>query len=296
MSINRPHARSIVRAGVTLAAVGVFVLAGAGIASAHVSAHSPDQLVQGGDAEIVFRSPNEEPTASLVKLQVNFSLTSPIGDAAIKPIPGWTYQLAMTTLPTPVRMTSDSISSAVQSITWTAQPGYAIKTGEFQEFDISIEGLPTNTTTMDMPAVQTYDNGDVVNWNQPTPASGVEPLHPLPELTLAAADSTGAAATGSTANMAGMTATGTPNAATGTDGTARWLGGIGLLLAALALGFGFGAFFRSRRAGSGSSGPDGGDALDDDDDDLDDSTDGDDSGADDDAPPKDERSKQGVSA
>ncbi|HEX3785203.1 MAG TPA: YcnI family protein [Pseudonocardiaceae bacterium] len=290
MSTNHPRNRLLARTGVTLAAIGVFVLAGAGIASAHVTAHSPDQLVQGGDAEIVFRSPNEEPTAAMVKLQVNFSLTSPIGDADIKPMPGWNYQVTMTTLPTPVRMSDDSISSAVQSITWTAQPGFGIKPGEFQEFDISIEGLPTNTTTMDMPAVQTYDDGDVVNWNQPTPASGVEPDHPLPHLTLAAANATddAAADSGSPAvvdGMAGMTATGTTSASAGTDNTARWLAGIGLLLAALALGFGIGTFARSRSAGSGSAGPDdGGGDDDDDDDDLDDE-----------APPKDERSKQGAS-
>lgn len=292
MSTNHPTTRRIARVGLPLAVAAGLLIGGAGIASAHVTAHSPDQLAQGGDAEIVFRSPNEQDTASMTKLEVDFSTTSPIGDAAIKPIPGWTYQVTMTNLKTPVKMADDTISSAVQSIVWTAQPGYAIKPGEFQEFTISVEGLPTNTTEMDMPAVQTYDNGAVVNWNQPTPASGQEPEHPLPHLTLltaaqaAAAANPANAATVNTANMAGMTTA----SASASDGTARWLGGIGLLLGALALGFGLGAYVRSRQAAGGSGpGPDGG--IDDDTDDTDDDDD-----IDDGTPPEGEKTKQGASA
>jgi uncharacterized protein YcnI len=267
--------------------VAGLLIGGAGIASAHVTAHSPDQLTQGGDAEIVFRSPNEQDTASMTKLAVDFSTTSPIGDADIKPIPGWTYQVTMTNLKTPVKMADDTITSAVQSIVWTAQPGYAIKPGEFQEFTISVEGLPSNTAEMDMPAVQTYDNGAVINWNQPTPANGQEPEHPLPHLALLTAAQAAAAdpANAATVDMAGMTTV----AASSTDGTARWLGGIGLLLGALALGFGLGAYARSRRAAGGSGpGPDGGIDDDDDDDDSDD--------IDDEVPPEGEKAKQGASA
>lgn len=283
MSTNQRSTRRIARVGIPLAVAAGLLIGGAGIASAHVTAHSPDQLVQGGDAEIVFRSPNEEDTASMTKLEVDFSTTSPIGDANVKPMPGWTYKVTMTNLPTPVKMTDDTITSAVKSIVWTAQPGYAIKPGEFQEFDISVEGLPTNTTTMDMPAIQTYDNGDVVNWNQPTPAGGQEPDHPLPQLTLAAADSGAAAsdnATVNVANMPGMTTT----AAASSDDTARWLGGIGLLLGALALGFGLGAYVRSRQAGGNGPGPEDGPDDVDDDDDLDDEV------------PETEKPKQGASA
>lgn len=283
MSTNHLTKRLIARAGIPLAVVAGLLIGGAGIASAHVTAHSPDQPTQGGDAEIVFRAPNESDTANFTKLAVDFSTTSPIGDANVRPMPGWTYQITMTTLKTPVKMADDTITSAVQSITWTAQPGYAIKPGEFQEFSISVEGLPTNTTTMDMPAVQSYDDGSVIDWNQPTPASGQEPEHPLPHLTLAAADSSATAANSATVSMPGMTT----NAASGSDSTARWLGGIGLLLGALALGFGLGAYARSRQAGGSGPGPD--DGIDDSDDDDDDDLHGE-------APPEGDKAKQGASA
>ncbi|HEX5119413.1 MAG TPA: DUF1775 domain-containing protein [Pseudonocardiaceae bacterium] len=178
-----------------------------------------------------------------MKLQVSFSTTSPITNADIKPVPGWTAQEAMMTLPKPVSMDNETVTTAVKSITWTAAAGGGIAPGQFQEFAISVEGLPDNTNELLMPAVQTYDNGDVLNWNQPTVAGKPEPEHPTPHLTLAPAPADGAAA------PAADTTAATPRAAAAStsDGTARWLGGVGVVLAALALGFGFGAFVRGRR-------------------------------------------------
>jgi uncharacterized protein YcnI len=231
------------RIAVTLTATGVLIIAGAGIASAHVTAHSPDNPAKGDDGEIVFRVPDEEDTANTVKVQVSFSTTSPITNADIKPVPGWTAQEAMMTLPKPVNMDNETVTTAVKSITWTAAAGGGIAPGQFQEFAISVEGLPDNTNELLMPAVQTYSNGDVVNWNQPTVAGQPEPDHPTPHLTLA----------NPTGDAAAPAAAATPPAASTSDGTARWLGGVGIVVAALALGFGVGAFVRGRRGGMSAS-------------------------------------------
>lgn len=217
------------RVTVTVAATGLFVLASAGIASAHVTAHSPDSPAKGGDAEIVFRVPDESDTAHTVKIEVDFSTTSPLSNADIKPVPGWTAQEVMMTLPKPVRMDNEDVTTAVRSITWTAQPGQGIDPGQFQEFAISVEGLPDNTNELDMPATQTYDDKQVVHWNQQTVAGQPEPDHPTPRLALAAATAAD------------------PAPSNTSDGLARWLGGIGIVVAALALGFGLGAFMRGRR-------------------------------------------------
>lgn len=231
------------RVAATLTATGVLVLAGAGVASAHVSAHSYDNPAKGGDAAIVFRVPNEDPAAHTVKLQVNFSTTSPLSTADVKPVPGWTAQETMMTLPKPVKMNNSTVTQAVQSITWTAAAGGGIVPGQFQEFYISVEGLPDNTNDLVMPAVQTYDSGKVVNWNQPTVAGQPEPDHPAPHLALA----------GSANQVTPAANTTTTTATATTDGTARWLGGAGLVIAALALGFGLGAFVRGRAARSKAS-------------------------------------------
>lgn len=258
-STHRPISRRLLRAGATVTATGVFVIAGAGIASAHVSAHSPDNPAKGGDAEIVFRVPDEEDTAHTVKVQVNFSTTSPLSNADIRPVTGWTAQETMTKLATPVKMSDQTVTDAVQSITWTAAAGGGIAPGQFQEFAIAVEGLPDNSDELVMPAVQTYDNGDVVNWNQPTVAGQPEPEHPAPHLALAAAGSDDDAAP---PVVSATTPAAAPAAAS--DGTARWLGGAGLVVGALALGFGLGAFVRGRRPGSGggSGNGDGGASVD----------------------------------
>jgi uncharacterized protein YcnI len=250
MSTNR----HIIRVGTTLTAAGLLALAGAGIASAHVTAHSPDQLVQGGDAEIVFRSPNESQHSSpMTKLQVNFPLNTPLSNANVQPVAGWTYQVTMTHLANPVKMAKDTVTDAVASIVWTAAPGSDLAPGGFQDFAISTEGLPTNATELAFTATQTYGGGEVINWNQPTPASGPEPDFPAPHLTLAAAGA------GDSGAGTGVTATAQPSAPASTassDTTARWLGGIGVALAAVAIGFGLGAFFRGRSSRPGGQGPD----------------------------------------
>src|SRR5882762_1150979 len=98
---------------VILTATTLFVLLSAGAASAHVSAHSPDNPVKGGDAEIVFRIPDEEDAARTVKVQVNFSTTSPLSNADIKPVAGWTAQETMMTLAKPVKMADQTVTTAV---------------------------------------------------------------------------------------------------------------------------------------------------------------------------------------
>jgi uncharacterized protein YcnI len=226
------------RVAATLTTTGVLVVAGAGVASAHVSAHSPDDPAKGGDAEIVFRVPDEDDTAHTVAVQVNFSTTSPLSNADILPVPGWTARETMMTLPKPVRMNDEDVTTAVRSITWTATQG-GIAPGQFQEFTIAVEGLPDNTDELVMPAVQTYSNGQVVNWNQPTVAGQPEPEHPAPHLALAPEGTDGGVATAANA-------TAVPQAST--DSTARWLAGTGIVVAAAALGFGLGGFVRGRRS------------------------------------------------
>jgi periplasmic copper chaperone A len=242
MMIPRSLVRAVSRGVVTVGGAAVLLLAAAGVASAHVSAHSPDQPAKGGDAEIIFRVPDEEDAAGTVKIEVDFPLTTPLPTADVKPVPGWTGQVNTTKLPQPVNMGNFTVDTAVQSITWTAQPGTKINPGEFQEFAISVEGLPTNTDTLLMPATQSYDNGDVVKWDQLPPAPGqAEPEHPAPSLILVAAG-TSSHDTATTAPAPGSS-----------DTTARWLGGIGIALAGLALGITIGLLLRRRPASSGST-------------------------------------------
>ncbi|HEX3651003.1 MAG TPA: YcnI family protein [Pseudonocardiaceae bacterium] len=233
-----------VRVAATATATGLLVLTAAGVASAHVTAHSPDTLSKGSFAEIVFRVPDEEDTAHTVKLQVNFSATKPVAGVSIKPVAGWTAQVTMMNLPKPVKTNKEILTTAVKSITWTAPNGAGIAPGQFDEFPVTIEGLP-NTNTMIMPAVQTYDNGDIVRWDQVQAAGQSEPEHPAPHLDLVASDTADTPA--AAAAPATVTTSSAAPAASSSDGTARWLASIGIIVAAIACGFGIGAFARRHR-------------------------------------------------
>jgi uncharacterized protein YcnI len=245
--------RRIGQVGVVLTAAGLAVLLSGGIASAHVTARViGEPATQGGFTKITFRVPNEDDAAGTVKLEIKVPTDTPIASLRTKPVPGWTAVVTKGKLPKPIMNHDAEVTEGVTSITWTADPGVKIKPGEFGEFEVSGGPLPATDKLM-LPAVQTYENGKVVPWDAPPPAQGAEePEHPAPVIALAPADASdgAAAAPANNSAQAGNAGTGgtTTTAATSTtDTTARWLGGIGLVVGALGLGFGAGATLRARR-------------------------------------------------
>ncbi len=198
-----------------------------GVASAHVTVVSPDNPAKGGDAEIVLRTPNESDSASLVKVELDVPAATPLSNASPQPVPGWATQVNMSNLKTPVKMAHDTVTQAVASIVWTAQPGQGTPANDFQSFSFWSEGLPDNADSIMFTAVQTYSDGSVVTWNQPMGADGGEPEHPAPTLALASGDP-----------MSSSSSSSNSGSASATDNTARWLGIGGLALGVIGIGFG----------------------------------------------------------
>jgi uncharacterized protein YcnI len=221
--------RGALRTGTVLVAAAAATLAGATPALAHVTAQ-PGTAEQGGYAVIALRVPTESDTAGTVALQVTLPADHPITSVRTTPRPGWTATMTKAPLDPPVEVHGRTVTEAVRTVTWTADPGVRIGPGEFAEFPLSLGPLPTDTDRLLLPAVQTYDDGEVVAWDQPPTADGSEPERPAPLVTLTPP------AGAETADAAGST-----------DTTARWLGGAGLLVGALGAGLGTGAVLRSRR-------------------------------------------------
>ncbi|OZM76560.1 YcnI family protein [Pseudonocardia sp. MH-G8] len=232
--------RGALRAGTVLGTAAVVAVIGAAPAFAHVTAN-PDTAEQGSYSVISFRVPTESETAGTVKLEVTLPTDHPVTSVRTTPRPGWTATMARVPLDPPIESHGRTITEAVQTVIWTAEPGYRIGPGEFAEFPLSLGPLPTDTDRLVLPAVQTYDDGEVVAWDQPPTADGAEPERsaPVVMLTPPADDTSHAAAAGSATNA-------TAANVGATDTTARWLGG-GLLVGALGLGVGVGALLRSRR-------------------------------------------------
>ncbi len=252
----RTVARAALRATVPLTAALALTLVGSGVAAAHVTAQ-PGTATQGGYAKVAFRVPSEQPAAGTVKVQVSLPAEHPISSVRTSPLPGWTAELAKEKLANPIESHGRTITEAVRTITWTAQPGIRIGPTEFVEFEVFMGRLPEDTDQLVMPTVQTYEDGTVVAWDQ-VPAPGADdPERPAPTLTLVPEADSAAAATGGQGGHGGHSQGGGAVAAgpaaagsAGTDQTARRLGGAGLLVGALGLGLGVGAVLRSRRAGS----------------------------------------------
>lgn len=183
----------------------------------------PEQAEQGGYTELTFRVPNERDRDGTVKVEVRLPAEHPISSVRTTPMQGWT-----------AAMTQDG--DTVRTITWTAAPGVRIAPGQYQEFEISAGPLPQDAEQLVIPAVQTYDNGEVVAWDDPT-ARGAEPEHPAPTVELAPAQQQPAPAAASTPGTA------PPRH----DSTTHWLARIALIVSALALGLATGAVLRTRR-------------------------------------------------
>jgi uncharacterized protein YcnI len=162
-----------------LATAGLALLPAA-TASAHVRV-TPDNPTSGGFSALTFRVPNESATAGTVKLTVTLPQDTPFLYVSTKPVPGWTAAATKAKLAKPVESYGTTLTEAVSEVTWTADKGVAIGPGEYQEFSLSVGPLPEPGTVL-LPTAQTYSDGTVVAWDQPTPASGEEPEHPAPAI------------------------------------------------------------------------------------------------------------------
>lgn len=206
----------------TAALAAGLVLAACGSAAAHVTVDAPG-AAQGRYTVATFKVPTESDTASTTGLRV----TVPnLKSVRTEPMPGWTAKVER------------NDKGETVAVAWTADPGNAgVGPGQFQRFVLSLGPLPTHDT-VDFPAQQTYSDGKIVAWDQPS-TGGDEPEHPAPSLTLSAKGG----AEGGDHQVASA-----ETAEAGTDSVARWLGGIGLALGLFAAALGLGLVFRSRRS------------------------------------------------
>lgn len=159
------------------------VLLTAGAATAHVTVN-PSEATQGGYAKLTFRVPNETGNTDTTKVQVFFPKAQPLASVSIQPHPGWSFEVKTEKLDKPITSDDGAVTRAVSEVVWTADSAAsAIKPGEFDEFNVSAGPLPT-APLMVFKTLQTYSNGDVVRWIDPSTPGGAETEHPAPVLTL----------------------------------------------------------------------------------------------------------------
>jgi uncharacterized protein YcnI len=169
------------RLGIGIGAAVISVLAMPALAQAHVTVQ-PGSAEGGSFSVIAFHVPNEQDGARTTQLQVILPEDQPIGSVQTTPIPGWKITTKTRHLDKPIEMFGEQLDTVVSQVSWTATGG-GIRPGQFQDFDLSLGQLPESGELV-FNAVQTYSNGDRVNWNQISTDPSVEPEHPAPILTI----------------------------------------------------------------------------------------------------------------
>jgi len=228
--------RTLRRVAVLAAATAATLVAGTGIASAHVRVSSQD-ATPGGYGVMTFRVPNESDTASTVSLRIQLPTDTPLTFVQAEPVPGWTITATTTQLDPPVEADGDTVTEAVSVVQFSAADGGGIAPGQFQEFRL-LGGPFPDADDLTLPVVQTYSDGSESAWIEPTVAGQAEPQSPAPVLSLsggsgeAAADAHGSGDTATDTATDTASSAATPAGDEGGDGlavTALVLGGLGLL-------------------------------------------------------------------
>jgi periplasmic copper chaperone A len=227
--VNRSFDRPLIAVIAGLVTGLVVALVPALDAHAHVSVSSPD-ATPGGFGTVVFRVPSESESANTTAIAVQLPAGTPFASVDVGAMPGWTATTTTSTLPEPVEVEGFTVTEAVSSVTWTAE-GDGLPPEQFGEFQLSVGPFPDDIDEVAFTVTQTYSDGDVVEWSDPTVEGQDEPEHPAPVLALAAAG-----------DADGDTSDG------GSDSVARALGIAGVALGAAGLAMGLSARQGRRRA------------------------------------------------
>lgn len=231
--MSRSLSRALVGAAAGLAlALGVPLAA-----SAHVTVN-PNTATPGSYATVNFRVPTESETASTVKVEVTLPTDTPFSAVLVQPVPGWTATVEKGAYPAPVEVDGNTLSDGPLKIVWQADPGVGIGQDQFQVFSAVLGPVP-DTGHVVLPAVQTYSDGEVVNWSAtPDEVAADDTLEPAPVLYINdTPPTTGHGASHGTATAAPDHDHAMSEASTSsTDGSAGVA--LGLSIAALVIGIG----------------------------------------------------------
>jgi uncharacterized protein YcnI len=125
-------------------------------AFAHVSV-TPKEAAKGSTAALTFRVPNEKDGATTTKVEIFLPEDRPVTTLTAQAVAGWTEATSGTT-----------------SASWTASAGAGIPPNGSQDFVITVGPLPSDTDSFVFKALQTYSDGEVVRWIEPTPPGGAD--------------------------------------------------------------------------------------------------------------------------
>jgi len=226
----------------SLALMALFGLFVPGIAAAHISV-TPDEAPAEGYAMLDFTVPHGCDGKATTAISVQ--MPPPVVSAVPQEVAGWTIKTKVGKLAKPVDEDGEKITEGVREVTWTGGP---LPDDHLQQFGLSVALAGTEGETAEFKLIQSCEGGAETAWIQSTPASGEEPEHPAPFVSLGEpeADHHGGMA-------AGDKGTGTEHAETvsgsdSEDGSSDGLAIAALIIGALGLAAGGTALVTARRS------------------------------------------------
>jgi uncharacterized protein YcnI len=209
-------------------------------ASAHVGI-DPESVPKGSEAvTLAFNVPNEKDDATTNKVEIVLPENKPLSFVSAQPVAGWQLSIQKTKLATPLKNDEgEEVTEAVSRVIWS---GGSIGAGQFQQFTMRVGPIPDDVGSLVFKALQTYSDGSTVRWIEPTPPGGAEPENPAPTLELTAA--TGDDHGGSTDTTSGSSEAASSSSS---DDDSNGLAIVGIVVGAVALVVGAGAFVVARR-------------------------------------------------
>jgi uncharacterized protein len=151
---------------VAVVVTGVVMLT-AGAAFAHVEIEREGEVTAQGVVNATLSVPNESNTNGTTTIQLVFPDSPKLTEATAEDANGFTASV------------QKDAAGDVTSITWS---GGTITGDDEVEFPMTMGDFPADTESVEFKALQTYDDGTVVRWIEPTPAGAEEPEHPAPVL------------------------------------------------------------------------------------------------------------------
>ena len=238
-----PMSRTLLRAGTLLGTTALVALAGAAPAFAHVTAN-PSTIQKGGYGVVTFRVPDEDDTAGTIALTVSLPTDHPFSSVRTTPVAGWAVTTNEVALNPPLKDDDgNAITKTIGSVTWKANPGNKIPAGAVPRLPALARAVPGQRRRH--PDAHQPDLRQREGRQLGRPAQ-------RRRFRARAPGTVGRPDRGDqrrlTRRMSASAAPADPPSSSD-DTTARWLGGAGVLVGALGLGFGGGALLRTRRAG-----------------------------------------------
>jgi uncharacterized protein YcnI len=221
--------RHLLTTAAALAAASLLAIAAPLSASAHVSLEE-NTAAPGSFTTLTFRVPNETADgASTNKLTISLPAGADLlNSVSYIPVAGWTAELVTTKLATPITNGDVTITRAVTQVTWTATPGSEYGAGSEGIFKLFVGPIP-DVGHLSLPVDQGYSDGSTVSWSGSTDADHPAPVLYVNDAPVVDDDPDSAPVTTVTPGTTPQTTSAQP------DVLARVLGGIGLLLGAVAV-------------------------------------------------------------